>query len=186
MKYRAQSCFCKKKHRTKADVVRCVELDRQILLKTSILGGFMPKISTSGGQNVVCSVSKFKSILGLFLFVLSLSGLLGCNTLHKLTSSQQTQDPIPSLPDQYVVNGITINDFQTISVRTLDSMISVKAGNRSLNKYEFKVIDGGVELGHQVTINPNQTITYKTPFVPVAPKGTSYEITSTKNDHSLY
>lgn len=115
--------------------------------------------------------------------------LTGCNTVHRLTSSPA------SLPDIYIVSGVTSVDYQIIQpIRCADSVISVKVKRPSetkftaLNNYEYTVIlvgagGGGIKFNRQV-ITGNNGVLYITGG-PAAPTGTQYEITSVLVLHIL-
>lgn len=119
------------------------------------------------------------------LLLLPLLFLVSCNSLHKLTGASSGSNAPDTIPDIQTVSGTSNQDYPLVGgVRTDNSTISVrvmKSGSWvTLNKYEFTIVNSGVQMGHEVTVNGNQ-ISYASPFVPVTPNGTKYEITSILN-----
>ena len=116
-----------------------------------------------------------------FLLV-ALMSFTACNAIHKLPGMGK-DEPAKSaaLPDTYTVTGVTQSDFDFVNVRTENSLVTVKvnravspeAGAHDCDQFEFLLPKGGgVKLWYL-----NLGVGGK--YVPVAPAGTSYEITST-------
>lgn len=125
------------------------------------------------------------------LFLLFLS-LLGCKLLPQYKKDQPGNTAIPN---DYTVSGITLSDNQIVQpVRCVDSLITVKVlaiGEtqwRTCNPYEARISTigaggGGVFFGRKssATFDTNGNLLYLILYdVPVAPKGSQYEVHSIK------
>lgn len=132
-----------------------------------------------------------------FLFILMLAPMLvGCESLKRITEGPSSEPgPDLSVPNEYVVTGVTITDFQIIQpVRCAGSTVTVKVKRSGedwqvCNKYEAKIDPVGVGGGGvwfkkicYPTYDPNgNLIKLVITSRPVAPAGTEYEIRSVLN-----
>ncbi len=99
----------------------------------------------------------------------------GCSLLQKPADKGPSQDYI--FKDSGLIQGTTSTDFDSLhDVSFTDTtQFEIHVGNVLLNKYEYSVSKNTLTFGKEVTIM-GALITYKSPAVPVAPKGSSYII----------
>jgi hypothetical protein len=141
-----------------------------------------------------------------WLIVLGLS-LTGCNTLRKIPGiggSGSTPPEQASIPDDYVIRGTTIADYQTIYLPTgslTDDRQVVGKVKRPGEDWVNLRIDSTYWWASEFQVKkgpPSDAFTFRKKVVesggyysfpgPVAPTGTEYEIHSVKTvtEHSLY
>lgn len=133
------------------------------------------------------------------LLVLSILLLSSCNTIRRFTSSEST--PPDAIPDVIKLTGVTVVDYQVISVRCADSAVTVrvkwKDGWHECNPFEVHIDTvgaggGGVwfrRICYPTYDSTGKLIQLYITSDPVAPKGTEYEITSVAlkgTVHELY
>lgn len=110
----------------------------------------------------------------LLIFALTFTG---CNYLP-LKSKERPPDQEFIFKSSGIYQGTTASDwdkmFDVSFIAT--TQFSVLVNGVALNKYEFSVKNNNFIFGKEVTINPNGSLTFKQPAVPVAPMGSAYII----------
>lgn len=118
----------------------------------------------------------------LFLIVAALPFLTGCEGLKRLTDGATSTPPAAAgASADYTVSGTTIEDFETVDVRVVDSDLTIKVKRPNedwtvLDQFEVYLIKSGVGGGAVRFGYRNLYVNGMTR--PVAPKGTQFEIRS--------
>lgn len=111
------------------------------------------------------------------IFILLL--VLSASACHSNIPGLSSTDTRPTQIEQTgTLQGMTGSDYDSFTNVSFTSQTQFKitVNNVLLNQYEFTYSNNRLQFGHQVTVWPNGSISYKTPFIPVAPAGSMFKI----------